>query len=100
MFWDRNDYVLEAEKQLSDPSLYRDVSNIENILSKLSEASKKMFSSLKREGFITQKQIEHFSYEYNKVTNFGKLYLLPRIHKRLSEVLGRPVIYNCRTPIE
>ena len=45
---DRNDYVLEAEKQLSDPSVYRDVSNSENILPKLSEASNKMFSSFRR----------------------------------------------------
>ena len=37
--WDRNDYVLEAEKQLSDPSVYRDVNNGENILPKLSKAS-------------------------------------------------------------
>ena len=30
----------------------------------------------------------------------GKLYLLPKIHKRLSEVPGRPVISNCGTPTE
>ena len=30
---------IEAEKQLSDPSVYRDVSNGENILPKLSKAS-------------------------------------------------------------
>ena len=30
---------IEAEKQLSDPSVYRDVSNGENILLKLSKAS-------------------------------------------------------------
>ena len=45
--WDRNDYVLEAEKQLSDFNIYRDVSNSKSILPKLSEASSKMFSSLR-----------------------------------------------------
>ena len=55
--WDRNDYVLEAEKQLSDPIVYRDVSNGENILTKLSEASNKMFSSLRRKSFIEEKQL-------------------------------------------
>ena len=30
----------------------------------------------------------------------GKLYLLPKIHKRLKNVPGRPVISNCGTPIE
>ena len=71
--WDRNDYVLEAEKQLSDPSVYRDVSNNENILPKLSEATNKMFSSLRRKGFITEKQLNYFTYEYKKATHFDKL---------------------------
>ena len=35
--WDRNDYLLEAEIQLSGTKVYRDVSNAENILRKLSE---------------------------------------------------------------
>ena len=30
-------------------------------------------------------------------TNLGKLYFLPKIHKRLSNVSGRPVISNCGT---
>ena len=98
--WERNDYVLDAKKQLSDPSVYRDVSNSENILPKLSEASNKMFSSLRRKGFITEKQLKYFTYEYKKATNFGKLYLLPKIHKRLFDVPGRPVIPNCGTPTE
>ena len=99
--WDRNDYILQAEKQLSNTSVYRDVSNSENILSKLSEASNKTFSSLRRKGFITEKQFKYFTYEFKKTTNFGKLYLLPKIQKRLFDVPGRPVISNCGgTPTE
>ena len=78
--WGRNVYVLEAEKQLSNPSVYRDVSNSEKILPKLSETSSKMFSSLRRKGFIIEKQLKHFTYQYKKATNFGKIYLLPKIH--------------------
>ena len=52
--WDRNDYLIEAEKQLSDTKVYRDVSNTKNILSKLSEVNNKMFNSLKRGGFLTE----------------------------------------------
>ena len=39
-------------------------------------------------------------YEYKKASNLGKLYLLPKIHKRLFNVTGRPVISNCSNPTE
>ena len=68
--WDRNYYVLEAEKRLSDSSVYRDVNNSENILPKLSEASNKMFSSSRRKGFIIEKQLKYFTYEYKKGNEF------------------------------
>ena len=98
--WDRNDYLLEAERQLSDTKVYRDVSNTKNILSNLLETSNKMFSSLKRRDYLTEKQMKYFTYEFKKATNFGKLYLLPKIHKRLHNVLGRPVISNCGSSTE
>ena len=98
--WDRSNYLLEAERQLSDTKVYRDVSDTENILCKLSETSNRMFSSLKRRGFLTEKQIKYFTYEFKKVTNFGKLYLSPKIRKRLHNVPGRPVISNCGSPTE
>ena len=41
-----------------------------------------------------------FMYEYEKVTNLEKLYLLTKIHKRLYDVPGRRVISNCGTPTE
>ena len=41
-----------------------------------------------------------FTYEYKKATNFGKLYLLPKIHKKLFNVPGWPVVSNCDTPTE
>ena len=37
---------------------------------------------------------------YKKVTNFSKLCLLPKIHKRLANFPGRPVISNFGTPTE
>ena len=85
---------------MSDTEVYRDVSNTENILSKLSETSNRMFSSLKKRGFLTKKQMKYFTYEFKKATNFGKLCLLPKIHKRLHNVPGRPVISNCGSPTE
>ena len=34
------------------------------------------------------------------ITNIRKLYQLPKIHKRLENVLGRPVMFNYDTPTE
>ena len=98
--WDRRDYIAEAEKQLKDQNVYKDVDFTEKILQDLAETSNKMFRSLKTKGKIDEKQLKYFTYEYKKTCNLGKLYLLPKIHKRLRDVPGRPVISNCGTPTE
>ena len=54
----------------------------------------------KQKGKITEKQLKYFTIEHKKATNLGKMYLLPKIHKRLYDVPGRPVISNCGTPTE
>ena len=100
VIWGRNDYLMEAEKQLSDKKVYQEVSNGENILSKLAEMSKKIFINLKKRGYITEKQLKYFSYEYRKAKDFGKLYFPPKIHKWLHNVPRRPVISNCGTRTE
>ena len=101
VIWGKNDYLMEAEKQLSHEDVYPEVSNRESILSNLAEMSNKMFSSLKKRGYITEKQLKYFFYEYRKATNVGKLYFLPKIHKRLiHNVPQRPVVSNCGTPTE
>ena len=64
------------------------------------DKSNKIIRSLKSQGKITEKELKYFTYEYRKATNLGKMCLLPKIHKRLSNVLGRPVISNCGTPTE
>ena len=51
-----------------------------------------MFMSLKSQGKITEKELKYFTYEYQKATNLGKMYLLPKIHKSLSNVPGRPFL--------
>ena len=51
-------------------------------------------------GHITEKEHKYCSYEFKKNCNIGKLYLLPKMHKSLENVPGRPVISNCGTPTE
>ena len=94
------DYLLEAEKQSSDTNVYKSVDFKEELLTDLVESSNNMFLDLKRKGLISQKERKYFTYEFKKSTNLGRLYLLPKIHKRLSDVPGRPVISNCGTTTE
>ena len=98
--WDREDYLAEAEKQLQDVDIYEDTDFRESDLVQLVEKSNNMFQSLRRKNLITEKELKYFSYQYKKSTNFGKMNLLPKVHKRLDNVPGRPVVSNCGTPAE
>ena len=44
--------------------------------------------------------MKYFTYEFKKATKSVKCYFFPKIHKRLYYVPGRPVVSNCRSPIE
>ena len=46
----------------------------------------------------SEKELKYFTYNNKNATNLGKLYFLPKIHKRLFNVPGTPVISNCGTP--
>ena len=61
-----------------------------------------MFLNLKRKGFITsaRKSSDILPMNLKSQLILGKLYLLPKIHKRLSYVTGRPVISSCSMPTE
>ena len=76
VIWDRNDYLAEAENQLSDKDVYQQVSFKEINLIDLLEIGNRFFRGLKLEGHISEKKMKYFMYEYKKVTNLGKLYLL------------------------
>ena len=98
--WDRVDYIKEAQKQLKDENVYKKVNFKDQNLPELVDKSNHFFKRLKAKGCITDKNLKYFIYQYKKACNIGKLYLLPKIHNRLSEVPGRPVITNCGAPTE
>ena len=75
----------EAEKQLKDENVNKDVEFYEKILQDLVETSNKMFRSLKSSGKINEKQ--HVFYIWIK----KHLYLLLKIHRRW---------HDCGTPNE
>ena len=59
-----------------------------------------LFEILKRRQLITEKKFKYFRFEFKKICNLGKLCLLPKIEKRLSNVHGRLVISNFGAPTE
>ena len=97
---DRLDYLAEAEKQLSNSNSYKEVKSSEKYKIKLVEKSNSMFEGLEKKIVITKKDKNYFNFNFKKVTTIGKLYLLPRIHKWLSNVPGRSVVSNCGTTQE
>ena len=95
MIWDWSDYIMEAEKQLNDKAVYKDMNFDKDLIPNLTSKSNRLFESLKQRQLITQKEFNYFCFELKKTCTLEKLYLLPKIHKRLSNVPGRPVISNC-----
>ena len=89
--WDRGNYLSEAEKQLCDKVIYKDVSFNEKILSHLVASSNKIFISLQGKGAISEKETKYFLYDYKKATYLRKLYFLPKIYKKLFNNL-KPVM--------
>ena len=89
---------MDAETQLYYTKVYKNISERKDLILKLTEKSYKIVESLKRRGFISEKQ--YFYFDLKKACNLGKLFLLPKIHKRMFNVPGRPVISNSGKPTE
>ena len=76
----------ETEKQLNDTNIYKDICFNKKLLQEIVAACDKLFQNLKAKGKISNKHLKDFTYQYKKVTNLGKFYLLPKIHERLANV--------------
>ena len=63
VIWDRDDYLAEAERQLKDENVYRNVNFNEKLIEDLTEYSNKIFKDLRREGYLTGKQLNYYSYK-------------------------------------
>ena len=87
--WDREDYLSEAEKQLGVEDVYEKLEG--EVVSPLVSVIKKCLANIQRRGDISKETLDYFLVKNPKV---GRFYLLPKIHKRLHNVPGRPVISN------
>ena len=88
--WDINDYLQEADQQLSDKDVYEEVTG--EFISPLVNTIKQCIAKIKIRGDVSQQTVDYFFVENPRI---GRFYLLPKIHKRLFSVPGRPVISNC-----
>ena len=86
--WDREDYIKEAEKQLGDEEVYEEVSNDAAPLLKTING---VIAKIRKRGDLKRDTLDYF---IMKDPKFARFYLLPKIHKRLHNVPGRPVISN------
>ena len=87
--WDREDYLKEAHKQLSDEEVCEEVTNDP---STLESTIFTVLNKIRARGDLSADNLEYF---LNKDPKFARFYLLPKNHKRLHNVPGRPVISNC-----
>ena len=60
---DQNSYLMEAKKQLSDKNVNKVNFNVK-LIQNLTKTSKKIFRSLKRRGFKTDKELRYFSFDH------------------------------------
>ena len=58
--WDRSNSTREAEKQLKDQNVYRNVDLKDKTLSQLVDCSNRFFRNLKMKGHITEKELKYF----------------------------------------
>ena len=87
--WDREDYLAEARTQLEDKDVYQELKgNTEVPLEKILES---VLRKVRNRRNIRDEALDNFLVNNPKL---GRLYLLPKIHKRLYNVSGRRVIYN------
>ena len=89
VIWDRDDYLKEAEVQLGDENVYEHLSG--DAVSPLIKTVKTCLAKIDNRGDISREILDYFLVNNPKL---GRFYLLPKIHKRLFNVPGRPVISN------
>ena len=64
--WDRQDYLKEAERQLSDSSIYKEVKVTGKDLVDLVDKSNKIFVDLERKNIIQEKEKNYFKFNFKK----------------------------------
>ncbi|MEO0686886.1 MAG: hypothetical protein AAFY76_18035 [Cyanobacteria bacterium J06649_11] len=88
--WGKEDYLREVESQLGNGQVYQKCNR--DPLPALQTLVSRALNSVLRKKEIDQKTLDYLMVNDPRL---GRFYLLPKIHKRLYSVPGRPVISNC-----
>ena len=91
---DREDYLREAYSQLSDKDVYREVKG--DAEGPLRKFIKSVLRKVRNRGDISDETLDYLLVNSPKL---GRFYLLLKIHKRIHNVPGRPVIFNYQLSI-
>ena len=95
VIWDKQDYLKQCQQQLGKKSVYEEVKRdpLQNVTQKIRNTLLDM---------LRKKEIDKKLFNYLSVKNpqLGRFYLLPKIHKRVTNIPGRPVISNNGTSTE
>ena len=87
--WDREDYIKEAESQLNDSEVYNRLDSDPS--ERLHQIISDTLKTISNRGDLDQATLDYLLVDNPRL---GRFYLLPKIHKRLNSVPGRPVISN------
>ena len=93
--WDREDYISEANRQLDDRQVYEEIEVDPTV--NLGKTINSRLNELREEDPGLEEVTENLEVKDSKLRRF---YLLPKIHKGLTSVKGRPVISNSGTIME
>ena len=74
VIWEREDYLKETDRQFSDNKIYTDVKYTKNMLSSPVDKSSKIFQSLTKKKYISEKELKYFTYKSKNVTNLEKFF--------------------------
>ena len=85
---DREDYLKEAHKKLSDEEFYEEVKNDPSTLESI------IFTALNKIRTRGDLSADNLELLFNKDPKLARFYLLPKNHKWLHNVPGRPLISN------
>ena len=91
VIWDKQDYLKECQLQLSNKSFYKEVERdaLQGVMQKIRNTVLDM---------LRKKKIDKKLFNY--LLLLGRFYLLPKIHKRMTNIPGRPVIFSNGTSTE